>query len=71
MTDTELLSQKIKDSGYKVVFLADKVGLTPQGFYKKLQDGSDWTFTQVMRLQELLRLTKDEIDDIFFNPEVE
>lgn len=71
MTDTELLRQKIKDSGYKVVFLADKVGLTPQGFYKKLQDESDWTFTQVMRLQELLRLTKDEIDDIFFNPEVE
>ena len=71
MTDTELLKRKIDDSGYKIIFLADKVGLTPQGFYKKLKDGSDWTFSQVMILQELLRLTKEEIDAIFFNQKVE
>lgn len=71
MTNTEMLREKITDSGYKIIFLAEKVGLTPQGFYKKLKDGSDWTFSQVMILQELLRLSKEEIDTIFFNPEVE
>lgn len=71
MTNTELLKQKINDSGYKISFLAERVNLTPQGFYKKLKDGSDWTFSQVMILQDLLRLSKEEIDAIFFNPEVE
>ena len=71
MTNTTLLRQKIDASGYKIIFLADKVGLTPQGFYKKLKDGSDWTFSQVMILQELLHLTKEEVDKIFFNQEVE
>ena len=71
MTNTALLRQKIDSSGYKVIYLAEKVGLTPQGFYKKLKDGSDWTFTQVMILKELLHLTKEEVNAIFFNSEVE
>lgn len=71
MTNTVLLKQKIDRSGYKVVYLAEQVGLTPQGFYKKLKDGSDWTFTQVMILKELLHLTKEEVNSIFFNSKVE
>ena len=54
MTNTTLLKKKIDSSGYKVIFLAEKVGLTPQGFYKKLKDGSEWTFSQVMILKDLL-----------------
>ena len=71
MTNTVLLRQKIDRSGYKIIFLAEQVGLTPQGFYKKLKDGSDWTFTQVMILKELLHLTKEEVNSIFFNSKVE
>lgn len=71
MTNTVLLKQKIDRSGYKVIYLAEQVGLTPQGFYKKLKDGSDWTFTQVMILKELLHLTKEEVNSIFFNSKVE
>lgn len=71
MTNTALLKQKIDRSGYKVIYLAEQVGLTPQGFYKKLKDGSDWTFTQVMILKDLLHLTKEEVNSIFFNSKVE
>jgi len=71
MTNTVLLKQKIDRSGYKVIYLAEQVGLTPQGFYKKLKDGSDWTFTQVMILKDLLHLTKEEVNSIFFNSKVE
>jgi DNA-binding phage protein len=66
MTNTTLLKKKIDTSGYKVIFLAEKVGLTPQGFYKKLKDGSEWTFSQVMILKDLLHLTNEEVDSIFF-----
>lgn len=71
MTNTTLLKQKIDKSGYKVIYLAEKVGLTPQGFYKKLKDGSDWVYCQVMILKELLHLTNEEVDLIFFNVKVE
>lgn len=71
MTNTTLLKKKIDSSGYKVIFLAEKVGLTPQGFYKKLKDGSEWTFSQVMILKDLLYLTNEEVDSIFFNEKVE
>ena len=71
MTNTILLKRIIDNSGYKIVFLAEKVGLTPQGFYKKLKDGSDWSFTQVMILKDLLHLTREDINAIFFNSEVE
>jgi DNA-binding phage protein len=71
MTNTTLLKKKIDTSGYKVIFLAEKVGLTPQGFYKKLKDGSEWTFSQVMILKDLLHLTNEEVDSIFFNEKVE
>ena len=71
MTNTTLLKKKIDTSGYKVIFLAEKVGLTPQGFYKKLKDGSEWTFSQVMILKDLLHLTNEEVDSIFFNEKEE
>ena len=71
MTNTILLKEKIDESGYKIMFLAEKVGLTPQGFYKKLKDGSEWTYSQAKILSEYLRLTRDEIDNIFFAAGVE
>ena len=71
MTNTTLLKKKIDSSGYKVIFLAEKVGLTPQGFYKKLKDGSEWTFSQVMILKDLLYLTNEEVDSKKKNEKVE
>ena len=71
MTNTELLKEKIDKSGYRITFLAEKTGMTPQGFYKKLKDGSEWTYSQVKILSDLLCLTKKETDYIFFNLKVE
>lgn len=71
MTNTLLLRQKVEESGYKVIYLAEKVKLTPQGFYKKLNDGSDWLYSQVMILKDLLHLADDEVDAIFFTAKVE
>ena len=71
MTNTELLKKKIDESGYKIAFLAEKTGITPQCFYKKLKDGSEWTYSQVKILSNLLNLTKSETDRIFFNLKVE
>ena len=42
MTDTIALREKIKESGYKLVFIANKIGLTYQGFLKKLNNDSEF-----------------------------
>lgn len=33
--DTQLLDEKIEKSGLKVSFLIEKLGISPNGFYKK------------------------------------
>lgn len=71
MTNVTLLRQKIDDSGLKMVYIAEQLGMTPQGLYKKLKDGSDWIFSQVMIIKKLLQLSDDEVNAIFFNYDVE
>lgn len=71
MTNTELLKHKIDESGLKITFICGKLNMTPQGFYKKLDAQSEWSFTQVMTLKNLLSLSEKDLDDIFFTEEVE
>lgn len=71
MTNVTLLRQKIDDSGLKMAYIAEQLGVTPQGLYKKLKDGSDWLFSQVMIIKKLLQLSDDEVNAIFFNDDVE
>ena len=52
--DVELLREKVKDSGMKIEPLAKAVGLTREGFYKKLD-----------RRTEYLRLSEDDRRKIF------
>lgn len=38
MTNTDLLKKKIEDSGYKMKYIASKIGLSYQGFLNKIQN---------------------------------
>lgn len=71
VTNTELLRKKIDGSGLKKSYIASQLDMTSQGLYKKLKDGSDWTFSQVMIIKRLLHLTDEEVNLIFFNIGVE
>lgn len=71
MTNVTLLRQRIDGSGLKMSYIASQLDMTPQGLYKKLKDGSDWTFTQVMVIKRLLNLSDEEVNTIFFNHGVE
>ena len=74
MVNTKLLNQKIKDSGLKKGFIADKLKLSRYGFYKKEHnvDGSCFNLNEVASLCELLSITKlSEKESIFFAKEVE
>lgn len=66
MTDTKLLRDKIKDSGLKYSFIAAKMGLSKQGFSKKIENDSEFKASEIQRLYEILNLSVEERDEIFF-----
>lgn len=66
MTNTEMLEQKIKDSGYRIEFIADKCGLTAQGLLKKRNNETEFKASEILILKTLLNLTDEETNEIFF-----
>lgn len=66
MTNTELLRKKIDDSGYKLRFIAEKIGITYQGFLKKINNETEFKATEIQILCELLNIDIQEKEEIFF-----
>lgn len=66
MCNTTLLRQKIDDSGYKLRFIAKKLGITYAGLLKKLNNETEFKASEIAVLKELLKLTDDEVNQIFF-----
>lgn len=66
MTNTELLREKIDQSGYKLQFIAEKIGITYQGLLNKINNRSEFRASEIQVLYDLLSLTEDERVSIFF-----
>ena len=68
MTNVEMLDSKIKESGLTITFIAAKLGISRQTFYKK--KNGDWPFNQyeIEKLCNILNITslKDK-ESIFFS----
>lgn len=71
MTDERLLRAKIDEHGLKLRFVAAKCGLSYQGFLNKMTNQSEFTAPEMRTLRELLGLSLDEMDAIFFANEVD
>lgn len=69
MTDTGLLEKKIRESGYRIEFVAEKCGLTPQGFLKKRNNETEFKASEILALRILLNLSDEESNAIFFCPQ--
>lgn len=65
MTDTELLREKIENSGYKLQFIAKSLGLTYQGLLNKINNRSEFRASEIQALYDLLGLTEKERVAIF------
>ena len=66
MTDTEKLKQKIKESGYRIAFIAERLGLSYPGFKKKVDNESEFKASEILSLTEMLGLSAEEQEAIFF-----
>lgn len=66
MTNTALLEQAIKDSGLKKAFLAEKVGLTPAGFYNCVNNKAEFRASQINILCDVLGIESLERKEAIF-----
>ena len=71
MTNTALLREKIDESGYKLRFIAKQIGITYAGFLKKINNETEFKASEIQGLKDLLNLTDEEGDKIFFTLNVE
>lgn len=56
---------KIKEKGYKLKFIAEKLDLTPYGLSLKLNGKSDFKWNEVVEISNILNLTEEEKRNFF------
>lgn len=66
MTDSELLKNKIKESGVKMYHIADVLNISRYGLLKKINNESEFKVSEVLTMAKLLQLTTEEREKIFF-----
>lgn len=62
----ELLRSYIKDSGVKVSFLADKIGISRQALHLKVNGLRPFTQSEIMALKIALHMNDEDFMRIFF-----
>lgn len=68
MTNTEELRRIIRESGLKYMAIAAKMGLTPYGLQKKIDNKNEFKASEIVNLCEILKIdSPEERERIFFN----
>ena len=70
MVNSNMLKKKIDDSWMKIKYVAVQIGLTPAGFYKKINNESEFKVSEVVAITRVLGLSSNERDEIFFGSDV-
>lgn len=72
MTNTALLEEVIKRSGYKKSYIAKMIGLTAYGLAKKINNVNEFKTSEINGLCELLKIDSlEEKERIFFASKVD
>ena len=66
MINLSKLKEKIEKKGLKKKVVARELDLTPYGLSKKLEGTTEFKVSEVVKLSNLLDLTDDEKNAIFF-----
>lgn len=71
MTNVEELSKEIESSGLKITHIASVLKLSREGLYKKLNGETEFKASEIMQMKNILRLSNERRDEIFFAQRVE
>lgn len=67
MFNSEEFKKVISESGKSITFIASEVGITREGFYKKMNGETEFKASEISKLCKVLGLKGMEIMNIFFN----
>ena len=65
MTNTDMLKKAIEESGLKLSYIAEKLGISRAGLRNKLQNKTEFTESEIIKLSQLLNLNSEARDQIF------
>lgn len=71
MTNSALLKDKIAEKGLKLGFIVEKLGTSYGWFNKKLNNEKDFTAREMQILCDILGISLEEKERIFFAKNVE
>ena len=71
LTNSKMLSDVISDTGITITAISKRIGITREGFYKKLNNETEFKASEISAIQQILHLTTKKRDEIFFANEVE
>lgn len=66
MTDILSLREELDRSGISITFIAKKMGISREGLYNKLNNQTEFKASEIVALSEILNLSTDKRDKIFF-----
>ena len=66
MVNTQLLDDRIEQSGLRIGFIVETLGLSRNGFDKKRKGKTPFRTAEIYVLTDLLKLTDDDKASIFF-----
>lgn len=66
VTDTEGLKKAIEDSGLKMNFICDHIGITYATLRRKINNETEFTASEIMAMALLLNLSDQQRTNIFF-----
>lgn len=66
-----MLGDAISKSGITITAISKKLGITREGFYKKLNNETEFKASEISAVQQILHLTNKKRDEIFFAKKVE
>jgi DNA-binding XRE family transcriptional regulator len=67
MTDVNRLKEVVRDSGLKKVYIAERLGITYQGYLKKENGENEFMASEIKTMQELLGLSAKDTREIFLS----
>lgn len=66
MFNTKLLKAKLVEKGVCVIDLCNTIGICETTFYRKLSRQGDFSRSEIKKIVEVLCLTVEEMNSIFF-----
>ena len=66
MFNQKLLKAKIVENGITILMICNEIGVCEATFYRKLSRDGDFSRFEIGKIVEVLQLTPEERDNIFF-----